>query len=173
METPNSLSERRSTQWPWRRKYRAASQGNSPIRLLDVRTTSSAPEVTYNKTVWHVPSKHNSAAPTPALARLRYQYHAYIIMLWKDHGHKGRGTTTGTPRMRLNRTRGCRFFNFLLLLGLHSSEGLFGSLIAAQTMQEPGRQTSHAALRNSQVVSITSNIPVSHTFPQPALERTC
>ena len=35
-------------------------------------------------------------------------------------------------------------------------------------MQEPGKQTSHAALRNSQVVSITSSIPVSHTIQQPA-----
>ena len=35
-------------------------------------------------------------------------------------------------------------------------------------MQEPGKQTSHAALRNSQVVSITSSIPVSHTIPQLA-----
>ncbi len=72
------------------------------------------------------------------------------------------------PKYGLNRTRGCRFFNFLLLSGLHSSKGLFGISIAAQTMQEPGKQTSHAALRNSQVVSITSSIPVSHTIPQPA-----
>ena len=50
----------------------------------------------------------------------------------------------------------------------HSSEGLFGSSIAAQTMQELGKQTSHAALRKSQVVSITSSIPVSHTIPQLA-----
>ena len=80
-----------------------------------------------------------------------------------------RGTITARPKHGLNRTRGCRFFfNFLLLSGLHSSEGLFGSSIVAQTMQEPGKQTSHAALRNSQVVSITSSIPVSHTIPQPA-----
>ena len=97
METPNALSERRSTRRPWWRKYRVASQGNSPIRVLNVRTTSSAPEVTYNKTGWHVLSKHSSAAPTPALARWRYRYHAYIITLWKYHGHKGRGTTTARP----------------------------------------------------------------------------
>ena len=72
------------------------------------------------------------------------------------------------PKHGLNHTRGCRFFNFLLLSGLHSSEGMFGSSIVAQTMQEPGKQTSHAALRNSQVVSITSSIPVSLTIPQPA-----
>ena len=71
------------------------------------------------------------------------------------------------PKHSINRTSGCQFFNFLLLSGLHPSEGLFGSSIAAQTMQEPGNQTSHAALRNSQVVSITSSIPVSHTIPQP------
>ena len=35
-------------------------------------------------------------------------------------------------------------------------------------MQEPGKQTSHAALRKSQVVSITSSIPVSHTILQLA-----
>ena len=97
METPNALSERRSIRRPSRRKYKVASQGNSPIRVLNVRTTSSAPEVTYNKTVWHIPSKHSSAAPTPALAILRNQYHAYIITLWKYHGHKGRGTTTARP----------------------------------------------------------------------------
>ena len=83
------------------------------------------------------------------------------------------GTGGGAPsrhaqKYGLNRTRGCRFFNFLLLSGLHPSEGLFGSSIAAQTMQEPGKQTSHAALRNSQVVSIMSSLPVSHTIPQPA-----
>ena len=74
------------------------------------------------------------------------------------------------PKHGLNRTRGCQFFTFLLLPGLYSSEGLFGSSIAAQTMQGPGKQTSHAALRNSQVVSITSSIPVSHTIPQLAPE---
>ena len=37
-------------------------------------------------------------------------------------------------------------------------------------MQGPGKQTSHAALRKSQVVSITSSIPVSHTIPQLASE---
>ena len=45
---------------------------------------------------------------------------------------------------------------------------MFGSSIAAQMMQEPGKQTSHAALQNSQVVSITSSIPVPHTIPQLA-----
>ena len=35
-------------------------------------------------------------------------------------------------------------------------------------MQELGKQTSHAALWNSQVVSITSSIPVSHIIPQLA-----
>ena len=149
METPNALSEQRSTWRPWRRKYKVASQGNSPIRVLNVRTMSSAPEVTYNKTGWHVPSKHSGAAPTPTLARWRYWYNAYIIMLWKYHGNKGRGSTTARPKHGLNRTRGCRFFNFLLLSGLHSSEGLFGSSIAAQMMQGPGKQTSHAALRKS------------------------
>ena len=98
METPNALSEQRSTRRPSRRKYKVASQGNSPVRLLNVRTPSSAHEVTYNKTVWHVPSKHSSAAPTPALARLRNQYHAYIITHWKYHGHRGRGTTTARPK---------------------------------------------------------------------------
>ena len=35
-------------------------------------------------------------------------------------------------------------------------------------MQEPGKQISHATVRNSQVVSITSSIPVPHTNPQLA-----
>ena len=98
METPNALSKHRSTRRPSRRKYKVASQGNSLVRLLNVRTPSSAPGVTYNKTAWHVPSKHSSAAPTPALAKLRNQYHAYIITLWKYRGHKGRGTTTARPK---------------------------------------------------------------------------
>ena len=71
METPNALSERRSIRRLSQRKYKAASQGNSPVRLLNVRTSSSAPGVTYNKTAWHVLSKHRNAAPTPALANLR------------------------------------------------------------------------------------------------------
>ena len=35
-------------------------------------------------------------------------------------------------------------------------------------MQGPGKQTSHAALRNSQVVSITNSIPASRTIPRLA-----
>ena len=38
------------------------------------------------------------------------------------------------------------FFNFLFLLGLHTSDDLFGNSTAAQTMQEPGKQKSYAAL---------------------------
>src|SRR4051812_5324041 len=60
------------------------------------------------------------------------------------------------------------FFIFLLLSGLHTSDDLFGNPTAAQTMQDPGKQTSHAALWNSQVVSITSSIPVLHIIPRPA-----
>ena len=135
METPNALSERRSTQWPLPRKYKAASPGSSPVRPLNVRTPSSAPGVTYNKTAWHDLSRRSNAVPTPTLAKRRRQYFAYITMLWKYHGHRGRATIPARPKHGLNRTRGCRFFNFLLLSGLHSSEGLFGSSIAAQTMQ--------------------------------------
>ena len=134
METPNALSERRSIRRLSQRKYKAASQGNSPVRPLNVWTLSSAPKVTYNKTAWHVPSKHSNAAPTPALANLRNQCCAYITTLWKYHGHRGRGTITARPKRGLNRTRGCRFLHFLLL------SGLTGSSIAAQTMQEPGKQ---------------------------------
>src|SRR3954471_20913852 len=168
METPNAPSERRSTRRPSQRKYKATSQGSSPVRPLNVRTPSSAPGVTYNKTAWHVLRTRSNAAPTPALAKMQNQCFAYITTLLKYHGHRGRGTITAHPKHGLNRTRGCRFFNFLLLSGLHSSEGLSGSTIAAQTMQEPGKQKSYATLRNSQVVSITSSIPVSHTIPQPA-----
>ena len=146
METPNAPSQRRSTQRPLQRKYKAASPGSSPVRPLNDRTPSSAPGVTYNKTAWHDPSRRSNAAPTPALTNLRNQCCAYITTLWKYHGKKGRGTITARPKHGLNRTRGCRFFNFLLLSGLHSLEGLSGSTIAAQTIQEPGKQTSHAAL---------------------------
>ena len=139
METPNAPSERRSTRRPLQRKYKAASPGSSPVRPLNVRTPSSVPGVTYNKTAWHVLSKRSNAAPTIALVNLRNQCCAYITTLWKYHGHRGRGTITARPKHGLNRTRGCRFFNFLLLSGLHSSEGLFGSSIAAQTIQ-PGKQ---------------------------------
>ena len=97
METPNALFERRSIRRLSQRKYKAASQGNSPVRPLNVWTPSSAPGVTYNKTAWHVPSTRSNAAPTPALAKLRNQYYAYIITLWKYHGHRGRGTTTVGP----------------------------------------------------------------------------
>ena len=158
METPNALSERRSTRRPWRRKYKVPSQGNSPTQVLNVRTTSSAPEVTYNKTGWHVPSKHSSAAPTPALARWRYRYHAYIITLWKYHGHKGRGTTTARPECGSTALGApdfaiSSFFFLYILSGLHYSEGLSGNTLAEHTMQQPGRQQ---ATSNVQVVSITS-----------------
>ena len=115
METPNALSEWRSTQRPWRRKYRAASQGSSPIWVLNVRTTSSAPEATSNKAGWHVTSKHRSAAPTPALSRWRYRYHTYIITLWKYHGHKGRGTTTARPECGSTALRGSLFRRFFII----------------------------------------------------------
>ena len=81
METLNALSERRSTRQRSQQKYKAASPGNSPVRPSKGRTLSSAPGVTYNKTAWHVPSKRSNAAPTPALAKMRYQYFAYITML--------------------------------------------------------------------------------------------
>src|SRR3954468_10808852 len=73
--------------------------------------------------------------------------------------------------VRLNRGHhSCRilFKFFFLLSGLHTSDDLFGNSIAAQTMQDPGRQTSHAALWNSQVVSVMSSIPVLNTISRPA-----
>ena len=154
MEAPNALSERRSIRRPSRRKYKVASQGNSPVRLLNVRTLSSAPGVTYKKTAWHVLSKRSSAAPTPTLAKLRNQYYAYIITLWKYHGHKGRGTTMARPTCGSTALGAPDFLiSFFLLSGLHSPEGLSGSIIAEHTMQQPGRQQ---ATSNVQVVSITS-----------------
>ena len=135
METPNTPSERRSTRRPLQRKYKAASPGSSLVRPLNVQTPSSAPGVTYNKTAWHVPSKRSNASPTPALANLRNQCCAYITTLWKYHGHRRRGTITARLKRGLNHTRGCRFLNFLLFSGLHSSKGLSGSTIAAQTIQ--------------------------------------
>ena len=142
METPSALSEWRSTRRPLQRKHKAASRGSSPVRPLNVRTPSSAPGVTYNKTAWHVPSKRSNAGPTPALANLRNQCCAYITTFWKYHGHRGRGTITARPKRGLNRTRGCRFLNFLLFSGLHSSEGLSGSTIAAQTIQPRKKKTT-------------------------------
>ena len=97
METQSAPSVRRSTRRPLQRKYKAASPSSSPVQPLNDRTPSSAPGVTYNKTAWHVPSTRSNAAPTPALAKLRNQYYAYIITLWKYHGHRGRGTTTAGP----------------------------------------------------------------------------
>ena len=55
---------------------------------------------------------------------------------------------------------GAAGFLFFLLSGLHTSDDPFGNSTAAQTMQDPGKQTSHAASWNSQVVSIASSIPV-------------
>ena len=110
------------------------------VRLLNVRTTSSEPEVTYNMTIWHVPSKHSSAAPTPALVRLQNQYHTYIIMLWKYHGHKGRGTTTACLECGSTALGAPDFvISFFLLSGLHYSEDLSDNTIAEHTMQHPGR----------------------------------
>ena len=154
METQNAPSKWRSTRRPSRRKYKAASQGNTPVRLLNIRTPSSTPGVTYKKTAWHVPSKRNSAAPTPALAKLRNQYYAYIITLWKYHGHKGRGTTTAHPKCGSTALWAPDFvISFFLLSGLHSPEGLSCSTIAEHMMQQPGRQQ---ATSNVQVVSIMS-----------------
>ena len=154
METLNALSERRSIRRPSRRKYKVASQGNSPVRLLNVQTRSSAPGVTYNKTAWRVPCKRSSASPTPALAKLRNQYYTYIITLWKYHGHKGMGTTTARPTCGSTALGAPDFvISFFLLSGLHSPEGLSGSTIAEHTMQQPGWQQ---ATSNVQVVSITS-----------------
>ena len=154
METPNALSERRSIRWPSRRKYKAASQGNPRVRLLNIRTPSRTPGVTYNKTAWHVPSTRNNAAPTPALAKLRNQYYAYIITLWKYHGHKGRGTITACPEYGSTALWAPDFvISLFLLSGLHFQEGLAGITIVEHTMQQPGREQ---ATSNVQVVSITS-----------------
>ena len=112
METPNAPSEWRSTRRPLQRKYKAASPGSSPVRPLNVRTPSSAPGVTYNKTAWHVLSKCSNTAPTPALAKLRNQYYAYITTLQKYHGYRGRGTITARPKHGLNHTRATDFLIF-------------------------------------------------------------
>src|SRR3954466_7214937 len=165
METPNAPSERRSTRRPSHWKYKVASLGSSPARPLNVRTLSSAPGVTYNKTAWHVPSRRSNAAPTPALAKMQNQCFAYITTLLKYHGHRGRGTITARPKHGLNRTRGCRFLNFLLLSGLHSSEGLSREYNCRTNDARTREEENHAALWNSKVVSITSSIPVLHIIP--------
>ena len=122
METPNALSERRSIRRLSQQKYKTTSQGNSPVRPLNVWTPSSAPGVTYNKTAWHVLSKRSSAAPTPALAKLRNQYYVYIITLWKYHGHRGRGTTTAGPECG-STTPGAP--NCVILLFSYSQDSVF------------------------------------------------
>ena len=100
-ETLNALSERRNIQRLSRQKYKAASLGNSRVRLPSGRTQLSVPGVTYNTTTWHVPSTRSSAAPTPALAKLQEWSFAYIITLWRYHEHRGRGTTTTGPECGL------------------------------------------------------------------------
>ena len=92
--------------------------------------------------------------------------HNYALKIpW---AHVGRGARLRHAPGRGSTALGAADFIFLFLAGLHPSKGLFGSSIAAQLMQEPGKQTSHAAFRKSQVVSITSSIPVSHTILQLA-----
>src|SRR3954467_8164114 len=98
METPNAPSVRRSTRRRSQQKYKAAFLGNSPVRSLKSQTLPSAPGVTYNKTAWHVLSRRSNAAPTPALATQRNQCFAYITTPLKYHGHRGRGTTTASPK---------------------------------------------------------------------------
>ena len=119
METPNAPSERRSTRQPLQRKFKAASPGSSPVRLLNDRTPPSALGVTYNKAAWHDPSRRSNAAPTPTLAKRRRQYSAYITTLLKYHGHRGRDTITARPKYGLNSTRGCRIPFFLTLRTPH------------------------------------------------------
>ena len=104
---------------------------------------SSEPKVTSNKSGWHVPSKHSSAAPTQAPAKRRHWYHAYIITLWKYHGHKGRGTTTA--RLECGSTAlGAPYtavsFFIYILSGPNYLEGLSGNTLAEHTMQQPRRQ---------------------------------
>ena len=146
METPNALSKRRSIRRLSQRKYKVASQGNSPVRPLNIWTPSSVPRVTYNKTAWHVLSKRSNASPTPALAKFRNQYYAYIITLWKYHGHRGRGTTTIGPECGLTTPGALKcvvlFFSFYFFLpiGLRSPEALPGSRPAELTMQQPGKE---------------------------------
>ena len=87
-------------------------------------------------------------------------------MLWKYHGHRGRGTTTTRPKCGSTALGAPDFvISFFLLSGLHSPEGLSGSTIAEHTMQQPGKQKATSSV---QVVSITSKIPVLHTVPQLA-----
>ena len=86
----------------------------------------------------------SNAAPTPALAKSRNQYHAYITMLWRYHGHGGRGTTTACPESGSTApgAPNCVIL-FFLFSGLRFLEALSGSRIAELTMQQPGKQKSY------------------------------
>ena len=88
----------------------------------------------------------SSVAPTPALAKLQEWSFAYIIMLWRYHGHRGRSTTTVGPKCGLTTLGALKcvvlFFSFFLFLptGLRLPEALSGSRPAELTMQQPGKE---------------------------------
>ena len=112
------------------------------------------PGVTYNTTTWHVPSTRSNATPTPALAKLRDQYHAYITTLWRYHGHRGRGTTTAGPEggSTAPGAPDC-VIPFSYFQDSFIKKPCPASRIAEHTMQQPGKQK---ATSNVQVVSIMS-----------------
>ena len=62
---------------------------------------------------------------------------------------QGKGHYHGTPEIRLKPYQGLPdsfiYLFFLLLSGLHTSDDPFGNSTAAQTMKDPGKQTSHTA----------------------------
>src|SRR3954470_20161757 len=130
----------------------------------------SAPGVTCNKTTWHDQSKRSNTAPTPAIATQRSKYLEYTITPSKFHGHRGRGTLTACLQYGVKCTRGCRIFLFYFqdsILWITCS-----ALLPHRRCKTQESRQSYAALRNSQVVSISSDISVSK-FRGLRMVRTC
>ena len=138
------------------------------------------PGVIYNKTTWHVPSTRSNAAPTPAPAKFQDRSFAYIITLWRYHGHRGRGTTTIGPECGLTTPGALKcvipFFLFLSFSYFHPQDSVHQRPCPAVDLPNSrcNSQGRRKATTNIQVVSITSIKSVLYTIPQPTPWRgTC
>src|SRR3954470_9317210 len=83
----------------------------------------------------------------------------------KFHGHRGRGTLTAHLQCGVKRTRGCRILPF------YFHDSIFwttrSAMLPHRRCKTQESRQSYAAIRNSQVVSISRDISVSK-FPRPA-----